>query len=62
MLEVDTVLPEARSVTAVLELGQYAGLGDHIVGPAAKQRADPALQNVDAIAGDQQQPVPAAHF
>ena len=57
MLEVGAVLPEARAEGGALELGEYASLRDGVVGLSFQQGRDAALEDVDAIAKDQQQPV-----
>ena len=51
------MLTESRAIRVTLELAKHSGFRDRIVGPALQQRGDPAFQDVDAVACDQQKPV-----
>src|SRR5687768_6834836 len=57
MLQVVAVLSEACSVRLVLELTEHARLRDDVVGTSGERRGDFALEDIDAIAGEEQHPV-----
>src|SRR5690349_22703774 len=60
MDQVGALLADARGNRMVTELGQHTGLGDRVVRAEREHRPYAALDGIDAVTRDQQQPVRGA--